>query len=194
MRVWLVKTLTMRGRHVYNSLSMNVWHDLPWAQAGAVSPNEQALDQKHPTFVPPEGRDTVKFRFGSWAGMFGWISGDRLTGDERNPTRREKVGIKLGETPVGDGGLVEIHLQRPNTTEDKDMVRVMTLTSYGIEFHVPVRGVVAAPPRVSRFYSDDGRYCFNVQGDGGGHIVQYDTNGTSDETQWMPVGQFRAEP
>ena len=176
---------------------MKLWHDLPWAQVGEVSPNEGALDQKHPSLVPPEGRDAIKFRFGSWSGLFGWISGDRLTGDERNPTRREKVGIKIWET-VGDGGLVEVYCQRPNTTEDRDMIRVLTLTAWGIEFHVPVTGVVAAPPRVSRFYSDDGRYAYNVQGDltpefPHGRIVQYDTKGTVDESQWQAVAVLRGD-
>lgn len=46
--------------------------------------------------------------------------------------------------------------------------------------------------RVTRFYSDDGRYCFNVQGDVGGKIVQYDTKFMADEAQWVPVGEFRA--
>ena len=173
---------------------MKVWHDLPWAQVGEVSPNEGAIDQKHPSLVPPEGRDAIKWRFGSWSGLFGWISGDRLTGDERNPTRREKVGIKIGET-AGDGGLVEVYCQRPNTTEDRDMIRVMTLTSGFVEFHVPIRDFVAAAPRVTRLVTDNGRYVWNIQGDSDadspfGAMVIYDTwvGGVPvDESRWRAV-------
>lgn len=46
-------------------------------------------------------------------------------------------------------------------------------------------------PQARRFYSDDGAYCFNVQGDGGGKIVQYATHGSADETTWTAIGQFR---
>lgn len=173
---------------------MKVWHDLPWAQVGEVSPNEGALDQKHPSLVPPEGRDTVKWRLGSWAGMFGWISGDRLTGDERNPTRREKVGIKIGET-AGDGGLVEIYCQRPNTTEDKDMIRVLTLTAAGIEFHVPVTGVVAAQPRVTRFYSDHKLFMINWQDDTGAPTgIVYPTDPVTGEPTGAAIGRVRIDP
>ena len=175
---------------------MKVLHDMPWAQFGEVSPNELALDQKHPSLVPSEGRDTVKLRLGSWAGMFGWISGDRLTGDERNPTRREKWGLKLGET-AGDGGLLELHLQRPNTTEDRDMIPVLRLTTEYAEILVPFRQAPPAgpPPKVTRFFTDHGRFCVNWQDDTGTPAgIVYDTKGAPDETQWTAVGRVRIDP
>src|SRR3990167_10125215 len=150
---------------------MKVFHDLPWAQLGQVSPNELGLDQKHPSLVPPEGKDTVKFRIGSWAGMFGWISGDRLHGDERNPNRSEKVGIKLGEGP-GDCGVLEVHLMKPNATDDEDMVKVVTMTPSGIEFHVPVTGLLMG--KTDRMVNRQSERFVTVQ-QGDGNFVTYDT-------------------
>lgn len=59
-------------------------------------------------------------------------------------------------------------------------------------------GGTPPPGRVTRFYSGDGRYGYNVQSDQTpeyphGKIVQYDTHGTTDETQWAAVGLIRPE-
>jgi len=70
-----------------------------------------------------------------------------------------------------------------------------TFSHDGIEFHVPVNTAPAPGPvpiRVSRFYSDDGAYVYNVQGDPtpefpSGRIVQYATHGSPDPAQWTPV-------
>src|SRR3990167_4194360 len=81
--------------------------------------------------------DPAKIRLGSWlSGYFGAISGDRLAAHPtttESPTRYEKVLIALKEdedAPKGsNGGCVEIFLQRPNTADDKNMIRVLTLTT-----------------------------------------------------------------
>lgn len=57
----------------------------------------------------------------------------------------------------------------------------------------------AGSGRVSRFYSGDGRYCYNVQSDPTeefphGRIVQYATNDSLDESTWTAVAQFRGDP
>ena len=71
------------------------------------------------------------------------------------------------------------------------MIPIFQMKHDGIVFHVPVVGA-PSQTRISRFYSDDGRYCFNVQGDEGGQIVKYDTwkqDGTPepDESKWVGV-------
>lgn len=160
--------------------------------------NEVSIDQKEAPDGSSTFDDPVKLRFGAYrpadgrrSFYLGAISMDVLEADGPEPRRREKgfIALKLDPDPV-----IELFLQkRADTTEDRDMVRVLSISENYCEFYVPVRGLpTVAPSRVTRFYSDDGRYCFNVQGDLGGHIVQYDTNGTADEAQWTAVGEFRA--
>ena len=153
----------------------NIIHELPWAYVAQVSPNEVSIDQKHPDLLPKEGRDPCKLRFGSWTeDIFGWISGDRLVGDKEKPTRREKLGIKLGLDP-GDRNVFSVSLQRPNTTDDANMTRVVEMYHDQIKFLVPVVGVAmsASPDRIT---SKDGKYVTVQQGDG--NLVTYRaTNG-----------------
>ena len=172
--------------------------DLPHARLVKYA-NEIALDQK----CDPDGRptwdDPTKLRFGAYDPgrpnfyLFA-LSGDVLQKDNPDaPRRLEKafLGVKLDPDPT-----VEIYLQaRADTTEDATMRRVFRLTPTGLELGVPILGTTApASGTASRFYSDDRRYCFNVQGDEGGKIVQYATHGTTDESRWTAVGEFRAAP
>ena len=64
----------------------------------------------------------------------------------------------------------------------------------------PVSPLIGGGPAVKarRFYSDDGRYAYNVQGDAtpdcpNGRLVQYDTHGSDDEATWTAVGTLRAQ-
>lgn len=164
-----------------------ILHELDWAVVAQVSPNEVSIDQKHPSLLPPEGRDPCKLRFGSWTeDIFGWVSGDRLVGNVEAPGRQEKLGLKLGLDP-GDRNVFSVSLQRPYTTDDKNMVRVIEMYHDQIKFLVPVVGApVTTPPSAlpTRFKSDDGRYTYNVQGDPTpeyphGRIVQYDASGNA---------------
>lgn len=175
--------------------NLHVLHELYHAFLRGYT-NELAFDQKgeqgHPTFDDP-----VKLRFGAWRPADGRpsyyiaaISMDVLEGDGIEPTRKEKgfIALKLDPDPM-----IEIFLQRrADTTEDRDMIRVFSISEDFAQFHVPVQGLIAVAPHTTRFYSDDGRYCFNVQGDEGGKIVQYDTRGSADERQWQAIGEFRA--
>jgi len=85
--------------------------------------------------------------------------------------------------------------------QNESGTHLATLSHDGIEFHVPVNTAPAPGPvpiRVSRFYSDDGHYVYNVQGDPteefpSGRIVQYATHGTADESQWEAVAILRPE-
>ena len=147
----------------------NILHELPWAYVAQVSPNEISIDQKHPDLLPPEGRDPCKLRFGSWTeDIFGWVSGDRLEGSASHPTRREKLGLKLGKDS-GDRNVFSVSLQRPNTTDDANMVRVIEMYHDQIKFMVPV---VGAPITASNFLrSTDGRLLLAAQDDG--NLVLY---------------------
>ena len=179
--------------------------------------NELMLDGK------PGTNDPTKFRQGTYdaGGYFGAFSGDWLKQGVRSDTplgteRYEKVlvSLKPDDDPEArpflndqPGGAFEIRCQKPGTTEDRDNIfglrttwqhheifghKVATRHPDGsVTWH---RGIGGGAASQTRFYSDDRRYCFNVQGDGGGKIVQYDTHGSADETTWTPVGQFKAGP
>jgi len=144
-----------------------VLHEFEWGVLAQVSPNEIALDQKHPSQLPPSSRDPVKFRMGSWTeDIFGWISGDRLEGDSSQPTRREKLGLKLGLDP-GDRNVFSVSLQRPNTTDDANMVRVVEMYHDQIKFLVPVTtGLSGGGAVPARLQSADGRIVLVAQDDG----------------------------
>lgn len=104
-------------------------------------------------------------------------------------------GKRRYDDPNNQAGELYIGINRGGTG-DADMIDVALIHHDGIECRVPIvvpGGGVASPSRVSRFYSDDHRYCFNVQGDDGGTIVQYAMIG-SDESKWVAVGEFRAVP
>lgn len=100
---------------------------------------------------------------------------------------REEVAIEQGKIDESRPGTLSgertLHV-RDHTKPGDGMVLRETVRSHG-----PVGSVTA-----SRFYSDDRRYCFNVQGDDGGKIVQYDTHFSADESTWTAVGQFRSDP
>ena len=146
--------------------------------------NEVALDQKsvdgHPTFDDP-----LKLRFGAWppadgrSGFYlGAIGADLLSGDPTNPTRHEKgfLALKLDPVPT-----IEIFLQRrADTTEDRDMIRVVTITASGVEWHVPVKGF-SAPTGQAFLSSPNGKFVTHQQDDG--NLVTYEV--TPDG--WVPV-------
>ena len=156
-----------------------VLHDLDWAVLVQVSPNEIALDQKHPDTIPPQGRDPVKFRMGSWSeDIFGWFSGDRLEGDRTQPTRREKLGLKLVKDP-GDRNVFSVSLQRPNTTDDANMVRVVEMYHNEIKFLVPTNLGASNTPSFLR--SQNGAFEVHQQGDG--NLVLYDVR----TSPWIPL-------
>jgi hypothetical protein len=149
--------------------------------------NELALDERQ------GANDPVKIRFGAWrnlgTGYLGALTADVLQGDPDDPTRREKVIIALKIDPHP---MVEIFCQRTaDTTEDDDMRRVVAFSAAGVEFFAPVRGLPGTSPGgSSRFFSPNGRWCWNFQEDG--HEVQYDTwdeRGVPypSEAQWQAV-------
>ena len=140
--------------------------------------------------------DPVADRMGSRTRSIGKRSGDHIRSDG---TRDELIldQLKRDERHWPRDPLVgEItrHLRAPGQSGADTLIE--TVRFDGVTYHVPIiaaAGIVGAgsSTRPSRFYSDDNRYAFIVQGDEGGKIVQYDMRGTSDESQWVAVADFR---
>ena len=117
-------------------------------------------------------------------GSYGCISGNRTRADG---SQLEKVLLilKPDDASAGqqhEGGSYDFFAQLAGTEDDAGMVRVKTLTTQFEETYVPVIGT---PVGGSRFYSPNGRYCWNYQNDG--HQVQYDTHNSTDESTWTAV-------
>lgn len=118
------------------------------------------------------GKLSIRMRVGgSWKEV-GFIGFKRDERGRTDPAHRDALEVEFWTHIPGRG------------FEDPDYRRMFAIRHDGITS-------TQASPRVTRFYSDDGRYCFNVQGDAGGHLVQYDTRGTTDETQWVAVAEWK---
>lgn len=147
-----------------------ILHQLPAASVKGYT-NEIALDQDR------SFEDPVKNRCGAWqefaAGREYYLcarSGDILAGDPNRPTRYEKVLEAIKVDRFG-AGMWELFLQDRGTTDDAGMRRKITVTQDAIEFHVPVRGLVAAPPNINVLTGGGGRFQFIMQDDG--NVVLY---------------------
>jgi hypothetical protein len=111
--------------------------------------------------------------------------------------RDEEYGLIQGRlTSDRQSGALYMAVRPPNAQEVRE---VLYIDSAVAKFSVPVIAPGGAPSgpgpgRVTRFYSDNGQFCFNVQGDNGGFIVQYDTHGSEDESTWTAVAVFRGTP
>ena len=118
--------------------------------------------------------DPAKVRIGGTrSSVFGCISGDFV---RPSGVQEEKILIQMKEDdnhPGQKGGMVEIHLQRPGTNDDENLVRVLTLTTEYAQFHVPVRGLEplnpSAPPNELR--APNGINWLAIQNDG--NLVLY---------------------
>ena len=52
-----------------------------------------------------------------------------------------------------------------------------------------------AQAKVTRFYTDGGKFCFNFQDDGSVPSgVVYDTKSSTDESTWVAIGRLRIDP
>ena len=83
-----------------------------------------------------------------------------------------------------------------NSWEDADYERVFAIRHDGVVFY---KGGASTSGRVTRFFSDNGKFCYNVQGDPAsgpaGRIVVYDTNNNHpDENTWRAVGLITPTP
>ena len=155
--------------------------------------NEVFLDTK------PAFRDPVKYRGGAWH-PDSWlviVGGDLLTGSESDPRRNERgfFGVRHDDDfPKADNAQeFAIYLTTPNQEGDTHQRCALRLTSRYLE----VWGRRLDPggqPRVTRFYTDGGKFCVNWQDDTGTPTgIVYRVNGT-DEATWTPVGRVRIDP
>ena len=178
-----------------------ILHDLDEALIRGYK-NEVAIDTKS-TF-----KDPIKLRGGSWWRDLWYviISGDVLTGDEADPRRDERgfFGIRHNDDYPKSSNAPEfaLYLTDPDKSgaDEFQKIRLRVTTDYmelmGKRLYFDNTG----RPPVTRFYGDGHRYCFNVQDDDGGKLVQYDTwkPGTripeTDESKWVAVRVFRGEP
>tara|TARA_R110000868_G_scaffold181331_4_gene422247 strand:+ start:5838 stop:6425 length:588 start_codon:yes stop_codon:yes gene_type:complete len=160
--------------------------------------------------------DPPAIRFASPGGGLGKFSGNVI---DANGRQEEVVLMQFknaerdrGTSDEFKGGAMTLHLKNPHVSDDAGMVKIFEADYAGITFCVPVtQGVdgggtftgggtpIPGSSRVSRFYSDNGRYCYNVQGDSTeacphGRIVQYDTHGSIDEATWTAVATMQGTP
>ena len=183
-----------------------------------VSNNEIGFDQLDRDDQPgtPKHDDPSKLRFGAWwlpRGKFyiGAIGMDVLRRTENGSITREEVGfIKLAvdEMVDNDGDpvpIVEIFLApKVGQSQDSDMQRVLTISRKGAIFYIPVTGVAALPPeqkaptKVTRFYTDGGKFCINWQDDQNNvravtyrckPTTQYPNINPADESTWVAIGE-----
>lgn len=93
-----------------------------------------------------------------------------------------KQDERVREDPLNFTGEVDVFVRRhdPNTGDDVQFRRVMTLRHDGVHFHVPVNVGDAAPTSFLR--SSDGRFELHMQGDG--NLVIYDT---TTSPNWRPI-------
>lgn len=144
--------------------------------------------------------DPVAYRGGGRGRSLVKWSGDHIRPDGKHEElvldqyKRDEVRLAQGNAMCGE---VTRHLRAPGQSGADTLIE--TVRFDGVVYEVPIiakAGIVGAgsSSHPSRFYSDDDRYAFIVQGDGGGKIVQYDMHGTTDESQWTAVAQFRGTP
>lgn len=144
-----------------------------------VSVNETAFDQLANPDGTPTLDDPLKQRIGAYAtpdGKFyiGCISMDVLRRQGDGLPHRTEVGFlkfAVDEMVDRDGDpvpMVELFLtQNIHDSSDQAMQRVFTASRKGVTFHVPVMmlGGTIASGKVTRFYTDGGMYCVNMQDD-----------------------------
>src|SRR2546425_976354 len=113
--------------------------------------------------------DPAKLRIGATeCNVFGAISGDYV---RPSGVQEQKILIKMAEDdnhPGQRGGMMEVFLQRPGTSDDENMIRVLTLTTEYAQFHVPVRGLEPQTPGVppNELRAPNGIYWQAIQDDG----------------------------
>ena len=192
--------------------------DLPHAIFGEISPNEIGLDQKSkaesgdPNDLDPgqpSMDDPVGLGFGAWARPLGRLKYylakirlDVLRWKDGKKHRTEVGFIKLAVDELFDNDghpvpMIAFFLtENDEDSSDQAEQPVLTLTRKGIRIHVPIveGGIGAAPGRVTRFYTDGGKFAINWQDDTGEPSgIIYATKGTTDESQWVAIGKVPLE-
>ena len=181
--------------------------DLPDAELIPISVNEIGLVQKADETDPsqPKHDDPVGFGFGAWARPFGrlkyYIGKIRLDAMRWKDGRRHftEVGFlkfAVDELVDNDGipvPMVAIYLMdNDEVSTDQGEQPVAIFTRRGIRFLAPVTmeaggsaGPAPVTARVTRFYTDGGKFMVNWQDDQGNiRAVKYRVDLTKPESEW----------
>lgn len=157
--------------------------DLPAGYFGPFGDNEVEL-------VSDRKPDPVKFRGAVHEDVIGASTNlAALSGNvKRRDGNQEEFGLVMIRRAANlADGAVYIAVRRDGRQEIEEVAYFGVDT---IIFHKAIQAPNLG--RVSRFYSDHGKYCFNVQDDDptGPKITVYDTKGTTDESQWVAGWQL----
>lgn len=153
----------------------------------------------------------------SAGGSLGKISGNRLRPDgvhDEVCMIQFKIDERYRPASAGGHGThwenvgeVRIDVRRRSRTDDpnddKAMEPAVQYLHDGIIYHKPVTflaganlGPAGGGGRATRFYTDHGEFCFNMQDDGEGLPtgIVYATHHSLDESAWTAVGRLKVEP
>ena len=143
-------------------------------------------------------RDPVKLRLSIHENKvesnLGAISWNRLRDDGQHHQDAELMG-RL--TANKKGGAVYIAVRPQNGNDHEDVQEVAYFDSGAVIFRAPIQAPNFPPPdkKVSRFYTDGGKFCINWQDDTGQPAgIAYDTHGSLDEATWTAVGRIGISP
>lgn len=171
-----------------------VWHTFPFGFVGAIGENEVEIVSTKPD--PPKVRLAVEQ--GQAESNLGAVSFNLRRPDGTHDEYAYVMGRLTSASPTFPrGGAVYVAVRPPGSDTTRE---VLYLDNERAIFSVPIAAPNLGPAgRVSRFYSDDGRYCYNVQGDPQpgapfGRMVIYDTHHSQDETTWTAVGTLQGAP
>jgi hypothetical protein len=195
-------------------------YEFPHAELLEVAVNEGAMDQKQEgTTGQPTLDDPIAWRFGAWANPLGRlkyyiakISLDVLRWKDGRKHRTEVGFLKMAVDELFDGDgrpmpMLGAYLTtNDHSSNDADQQAVFLITRGGLRIMVPVylEGGIAGignppPPRITRFYSDGGKFCVNVQDDQDPVLRfvkyrclpndQHPHINPLDEATWVPMGE-----
>lgn len=148
--------------------------------------------------------DPGKFRMGvrrltHWGRSLGCFSWNSVRPDDTE----DEVALMQGKIddrfPLSElAGELRLDLKAPGENTDAAMREIFVMFHDGVHFKVPIFAPNlggGAPGRVTRFYTDHGRFCINWQDDTGQPTgIVYATQGSVDEARWSAVGKVRIDP
>lgn len=128
-----------------------------------------------------KGKISIRqFVSGAWReiGFVGFKADERGRTD---PAHRNCLEMEVWSKKAGD------------SYEDPDYERVFAIRHDGF---VAYKGGTLPSVKVTRFYTDGGKFCINWQDDTGqaAGIVYSTNNGSQDESTWVAVGKVRIDP
>lgn len=144
--------------------------------------------------------DPVAYRGGGRGRSLVKWSGDHIRPDGKHEElvldqyKRDEAQLAAGDPMCGE---VTRHLRGPGQSGADTLIE--TVRFDGVVYEVPIiakKGIIGAVTgRVTRFYTDGGKFCINWQDDTGWpNGVVYDTHDSIDESTWTHVGSVRIDP